>query len=50
MCIRDRPNTIEVTIPLKFMLNGQSARVMPRETVATGPDYAIVTVFVQSFY
>lgn len=44
------PNTIEVTIPLKFMLNGQSARVMPRETVATGPDYAIVTVFVQSFY
>ena len=44
------PNTIEPTIPLKFALNGQSGRVMPRETLETGPDYAIVNVFVQSFY
>ncbi len=43
------PGTIEPTIPLRFVLDDKSARLMPRETIEVGPDYALVNFFVQSF-
>lgn len=44
------PNTVEPGIPVTFILNGQSGRLMPQDTVANGPDYSVVRFIVQSFF
>jgi hypothetical protein len=44
------PNTVEPTVPVTFALNAQTGRMMPGEILAEGPDYSLVSFFVQSFY
>lgn len=44
------PNSMEPTIPVTFNLGGQAGRVMPQKVLEQGPDYVLVSGFVQSFY
>lgn len=43
------PNAVEEGVALLFSVDGKNARLHPRETLATDPDYVIVNFFVQSY-
>lgn len=43
------PNAVEEGIALLFSVDGKNARLHPRETLVTDPDYVIVNFFVQSY-
>ena len=42
-------NTIEEGVALLFKVDEKNARLHPRETIATGPDFVIANFFVQSY-
>lgn len=43
------PNTVEENVALLFRDDGKNARLHPRETLMSDPDYVIVNFFVQSY-
>lgn len=43
------PNAAEEGVAMLFAIDGKNARLHPRETLVTGPDYVIVNFFVQSY-
>ncbi len=43
------PNSVESGIGLRFRLEEKVARLLPRETLESGPDFLIANFFVQSF-
>jgi len=43
------PNALEDKVALLFPVDDKNARLHPRETLATGPDFVIANFFVQSY-
>jgi hypothetical protein len=43
------PNAVEEGVALLFSVDGKNARLHPRETLMTDPDYVVVNFFVQSY-
>jgi hypothetical protein len=42
-------NALEEKVALVFSLDDKTARLHPRETLMTGPDFVVVNFFVQSY-
>ena len=43
------PGALEENVALIFQVDGKNARLHPRETLSSGPDYVIANFFVQSY-